>query len=131
MSAETDTALVPIGDVAAMIGLSLRSIRYYEEVGLVVPARTSGGHRLYGAAHIDRLRMIMKMKPLDFSLDEMGGLLESLDAVRAGGRGERRARQALLMYRDVVEQRWIWLQERLEIAGDFRAQLDDELGGGR
>lgn len=115
-----------IGEVAESIELSVRSIRYYEEVGLVVPVRTAGGHRSYTAADVARLSMIMKMKPLGFTLQEMGGLLTAWDEVRDGTRGG--ARDTLSMYRDLVEQRWARLQERLAIADDFRRQLAHQLG---
>jgi DNA-binding transcriptional MerR regulator len=69
-----------IGEVAERTGLSLRTIRYYEEVELVVPsARSQGGFRLYTEPDIDRLRLIKRMKPLGFQLEEMRDLLAILD----------------------------------------------------
>ena len=120
-----------IGEVAQQIGLSFRTIRYYDEVGLVPPsAHTKGGHRLYSEADVDRLRLIMKMKPLDFTLQEMGAVLGALDtlrdpAVADADRAEARAR--LEGYGMVVEERLRWLQERLAIAHDFRRQITGEL----
>lgn len=71
-------ATLHIGDVAERVGLSLRSVRYYEEQGLVQPeGRTTGGFRLYGQAQIDRLLAIMQMKPLGFTLEEMRELLDA------------------------------------------------------
>ena len=71
---------VQIGDVAERTGLSLRTIRWYEEVGLVPPsARTSGGFRLYTDADIERLELVKRMKPLDFTLEEMRDLLTTVD----------------------------------------------------
>ena len=67
-----------IGEVAEQIGLSLRTIRYYEEVGLAVPsARSEGGFRLYVESDVERLRVVMQMKPLGFSLEEMTQLLNA------------------------------------------------------
>lgn len=121
-----------IGEVAELIGLSLRSIRYYEEMGLALPsARTRGGHRLYTEPDIDRLRLIMKMKPLDFTLEEMGTLLRARDVLTARGVSDQEradAAERLRMFEELVEQRWVWLQERLVIAEEFRAQLKNELG---
>lgn len=69
-----------IGEVAEHTGLSLRTIRYYEEVGLVVPsARSQGGFRLYTEPDIDRLQLIKRMKPLGFQLEEMREVLAVLD----------------------------------------------------
>ena len=71
-----------IGEVAARTELSIKTIRHYDEVGLVVPsARSAGGFRLYTADDVDRLLAIRRMKPLGFTLDEMRQLLEALDVV--------------------------------------------------
>jgi len=65
-----------IGEVAERTKLSLRTIRHYEEVGLVPPsARSKGGFRLYAETDVQRLLLIRKMKPLGFTLEEMAGLL--------------------------------------------------------
>ncbi|WP_327296004.1 MerR family transcriptional regulator [Streptomyces sp. NBC_01197] len=69
-----------IGEVASRTELSLRTIRHYEETGLVRPsARSQGGFRLYTEADVARLMVIRRMKPLGFTLDEMRGLLEATD----------------------------------------------------
>ena len=74
--------LVHIGEVAERTGLSHRTIRYYEEMGLVEPAaRTEGGFRLYDEAGIERLLLIMPMKPLGFSIEQIGDLLRALDTL--------------------------------------------------
>lgn len=71
-----------IGEVAARTELSIKTIRHYDEVGLVVPsARSAGGFRLYTADDVDRLFAIRRMKPLGFTLDEMRQLLAALDTV--------------------------------------------------
>jgi len=73
-----------IGEVAARTGLSLRTIRYYDEMGLVVPSeRTPGGFRLYAEAEVARLELIMQMKPLGFTLDQMRDLLGVVDGLRS------------------------------------------------
>ena len=69
-----------IGEVAARTELSLRTIRHYEETGLVIPsARSQGGFRLYTEADVARLMVIRRMKPLGFTLDEMRDLLDATD----------------------------------------------------
>lgn len=79
-STTTSGALVQIGEVATRTGLSLRTIRHYEDVGLLpVTQRTAGGFRLYEQATIDRLLVIRQMKPLGFSLEEMGEVLGVYD----------------------------------------------------
>lgn len=74
-----------IGVVADTVGLSLRTIRHYEEVGVVVPSgRSQGGFRLYTNADIDRLVQVKAMKPFGFSLDEISEVLHLRLAVRSG-----------------------------------------------
>lgn len=74
--------LMSIGTVADRTGLSLRTLRHYDNVGLVRPsARSDGGFRLYTEADIDRLITIRRMKPLGFTLDEMRDLLAAMDTV--------------------------------------------------
>lgn len=82
---DTDaTDLHQIGVVADTVGLSLRTIRHYEEVGLVVPSgRSQGGFRLYTDADIDRLVQVKAMKPFGFSLDEISEVLDLRAAVRS------------------------------------------------
>lgn len=72
-----------IGEVAARTELSIKTIRHYDDVGLVKPsARTAGGFRLYTMADVNRLLAIRRMKPLGFTLDEMRELLAALETLR-------------------------------------------------
>ena len=74
--------LMQIGQVSTRIGLSLRTIRHYDDVGLVTPsARSAGGFRLYTEADVDRLALIKRIKPLDFSLEQIKELLTAVDAL--------------------------------------------------
>lgn len=85
-----------IGEVALRTELSIKTIRHYDEVGLVVPsARSAGGFRLYTADDIDRLLVIRRMKPLGFSLEEMRRLLEALDTLNSAAAGTTARAQAL------------------------------------
>ncbi|WP_037158410.1 MerR family transcriptional regulator [Rhodococcoides fascians] len=79
-------AHMQIGEVAERTGLSIRTLRHYDEVGLVPPSeRSAGGFRLYTDADVERLLVIRRMKPLEFTLDEMSRLLASLDTIESGG----------------------------------------------
>ena len=78
-----------IGEVAESVGLSLRTIRYYEEIGLVTPSgRTEGGFRLYTDADVERLRLVKTLKPVGMSLDTLGELVECVDLLRDGAAAE-------------------------------------------
>jgi DNA-binding transcriptional MerR regulator len=75
-----EQTLLQIGEVAERVGISLRTVRYYEEVGLVTPSgRTAGGFRLYSEDDVQRLLVVTGMKPLGLSLEEMGELFELLE----------------------------------------------------
>lgn len=65
-----------IGEVAAVSGCHLETIRYYERVGLLPqPPRTTGGYRVYGPHDVDRVRFVTRGRDLGFSLVEIRGLL--------------------------------------------------------
>jgi DNA-binding transcriptional MerR regulator len=81
-----------IGDVAKLAGTTPRTIRYYEEIGLLPEAlqRPSGGHRLYTHEEVERLREVMRLKELlGVTLDELKDLLTAEEA-RAAVRAELR-----------------------------------------
>lgn len=82
MSDRTAAATLHIGEVAERVGLSLRTVRYYEEQGLFEPAgRTEGGFRLYTEREVDRLLLIKQMKPLGFTVQQMRELLTAHDTL--------------------------------------------------
>jgi DNA-binding transcriptional MerR regulator len=104
--ADTDGAapLLRIQEVAAMLGLTTRSIRYYEEVGLLEPAARSGGdYRLYDEDDIERLRFIKGLRDdAGFSLAEIGRLLED-EAARARNRARFRTTRDSTERRSIVD----------------------------
>lgn len=118
-----------IGEVAERTGLSLRTIRYYEEVGLVVPsARSQGGFRLYTEPDVQRLGVIMRMKPLGFQLDEMRELLGILDALATGDTPDHdKHLHRLTEFWTAAEERCQALRTQLGIAEDFAATLRSHL----
>jgi DNA-binding transcriptional MerR regulator len=63
-----------IGDLARELTVSPRTIRYYEELGLIGRARRRGRRRVYGPDEAARLRFIQKLKLLGLSLEEIGEL---------------------------------------------------------
>lgn len=130
---DVDGTHMQIGEVAARTELSLRTIRHYEETGLVVPsARSQGGFRLYTERDVERLMVIRRMKPLGFSLDEMRELLAATGALdtSAGLTGDER--DALLETVRGFETRAAAKIEELRVqlsrAEDFAATLRSRLG---
>ena len=115
--ARTTKDLMQIGRLAERVDLSLRTVRYYEEVGLVVPStRSKGGFRLYTTEQEARLLTIKQMKPLGFTLDEMRVVLDALDAAASCTPGTTVARHASSTLSDLLQQ----VQER-------RVSLADQL----
>ncbi len=77
--------LLKIGEVCERVGLSLRTVRYYEEVGLLTPTdRSPGGFRLYSESDVERLAVLKGMKPLGLTLEEIRELMEMLDLASSG-----------------------------------------------
>ena len=73
-------SLVAIGEVAKRLGITTRTIRYYEEIGLMgPPERVGGGTRMYGRPEVLRLKFILKLKELGISLKEMQMIAEYFD----------------------------------------------------
>ncbi|WP_408012971.1 MerR family transcriptional regulator [Saccharopolyspora elongata] len=117
-----------IGEVAERTGLSLRTIRYYEEVGLVVPSdRSQGGFRLYTEPDVARLKLIMRMKPLGFQLEEMRELLAIIDPTPGSPEFDDPAAR-LAAFSESAEQRCEELRAKLRIAEEFAATLRAHLG---
>jgi DNA-binding transcriptional MerR regulator len=105
-----------IGDVARLVGTTPRTIRYYEEIGLLpeAPARPSGQHRIYTDAEVERMREVMRLKNLlGVSLDELKTLLTAEEA-----RAEVRAQ---LRREDVDPER------RRELLGEALGHIDRQL----
>jgi DNA-binding transcriptional MerR regulator len=120
-----------IGEVATRTELSLRTIRHYEETGLVVPsARSRGGFRLYTESDVARLMVIRRMKPLGFTLDEMRELLAATDRLDAGDvpaaeRDELLGR--VRRFEEAARQRVADLRTKLARAEEFAATLRERL----
>ncbi|MFF8609040.1 MerR family transcriptional regulator [Streptomyces sp. NPDC015346] len=127
-----------IGEVAARTELPLRTIRQYEDCGLVVPSAASpGGFPLYTDADVDRLMVIRRMRPLGFTLDETRDLLTTMDrlaADRPGTAWELSAedRSALVArvraYEHAATERVAALRTQLTRAEEFAASLRARLG---
>jgi DNA-binding transcriptional MerR regulator len=129
----TDEELLQIGEVAEEVGLSLRTVRYYEEVGLLsAPTRTDGGFRLYGVAHLEQLRLVKQMKPLGLSIEEMRALLRARSDHETSSSARKRAeaRDSLERFADLAGERCAELRRQLRSAERFARQIRSEAEGG-
>ena len=125
-------AVMHIGEVAARTGLSLRSLRHWEEVGLLQPSgRTDGGFRLYTEADVEKILVIRRMKPLGFSLDQMADVmrdLEALESPSATDADRAAVRTRLDAIRAEATERRVALVRQLDMADEFIALIDAQDG---
>lgn len=112
-----------IGDLAEATGLSLRTIRHYDEIGLLrASGRSEGGFRLYTQSDLDRLIVIRRMKPLGFSLEQMADLLALVDALQEDPSAAS-VREKLGAYLEEAQERRDRLERHLSMADEFISLL--------
>ena len=108
------TKRMRIGELAGELDLNPKTIRYYEEIGLLpVPQRTPAGYRLYDATDLDRLRFIGKAKEIGLTLEEIG------DILKLRGGGERPCQHVVAL----LDAKIAAVDEQLQTLTDFRQEL--------
>jgi MerR family transcriptional regulator, repressor of the yfmOP operon len=116
-----------IGEVAELTGTTPRTIRYYEEVGLlpVAPGRERGAHRLYDAEDVERLRELLSLKELlGLSLEELRELVAA-ESARAELREEWRSGDPdPLRRRQILEESLSHIARQLELIRRRREQIE-------
>lgn len=101
-----------VKEVAVLTGISVRTLQYYDEIGLLKPAGvTDAGYRLYDEASLGRLQQILFFKELDFSLKEIRAIMENPDIDKQ--ETFRKQRKLLKIKRDRLD-RLLALLEKLE-----------------
>jgi DNA-binding transcriptional MerR regulator len=128
-------ASLRIGDVARILETTPRTIRYYEEMGLLpeAPARPSGQHRLYTEAEVERIREVMRLKELlGVSLEELKTLLTAEEAraeVRAQLRREdvdpERRRELLIQALGHIDRQLGLVRHRAEELSKLEHELSE------
>jgi DNA-binding transcriptional MerR regulator len=122
--------LSQIGGVADRLGVSTRTIKYYEELGLVSPEnRSPGGFRLYSAADVERLQRILRLKGMGFSLAAIREFLSVRDAAKEATRERVLAETAehLKAREREVEERIAQAREDLKSAEALRDELKRDI----
>lgn len=98
-----------VGDLAKQTGLSIRTLHYYEEIGLLQPShRTPAGHRLYTAGDVARLQQIKSLRELGFSLEQIRACLDGTS----------------LSPLEIVEQHMARLREQIDLQQRLHARLE-------
>jgi DNA-binding transcriptional MerR regulator len=122
-------ALLTTGEMARRSNNTLRTVRFYEEEGILRPLRrTEGGHRLFDPREIDRLTLVTDLRAAGLSLDEIKHILELKQRASSGGDAARTASESLA--RRITELReklgvLARLQEDLSQASDAMKQCLD------
>ncbi len=94
------------GDLARATGNTVRTVRFYEEQGLLKPAVVSGGgHRRYTHQDLDRLRLILDLRELGLSLGDIRAFLELRAGCSSAAEFAVRGREVLLRHLDRAEAR--------------------------
>jgi DNA-binding transcriptional MerR regulator len=135
MMGPTVSQTLRIGEVAKQVGTTPRTIRYYEELGLLPPAehRASGQHRVYGEDDVERLREALRLKELlGLSLDELRELLEAEEARAARreefwseGVSDVRRREILVQALDHVDRQLELVRRRRDDIAALERELEE------
>jgi MerR family transcriptional regulator, repressor of the yfmOP operon len=114
-----------IGEVAELTGTTARTIRYYEEIGLLPEAadRAQGKRRLYTSADVERLRELIRLRDLlGLSLDDLKTLAEA-ESARAGLRERWEHTDDPGEQRRILEQSLVHLADQLKLVRERRGEL--------
>jgi DNA-binding transcriptional MerR regulator len=127
-------ARLRIGEVARRVGTTPRTIRYYEEIGLLHGAsgRESGAHRVYTEEDVERLRETLRLKELlGVSLDELSALVEAEEARAAlrdewqtGNPGVARRREILTESLGHIDRQLALVRRRRQEIDTLEQELD-------
>jgi DNA-binding transcriptional MerR regulator len=132
-------ALLRIGAFAQLVGVSIRTVRYYEELGLLEPTLvTDGGSRMYDEAAVGRLSRIIQLKELmNFSLeevrvavefdDQLTALKELAEPDRVSGAYSQKLIDTATTYIEVLNERRAALLDKRARIDDLIAEVDDKL----
>lgn len=123
--------LMRIGQLAERTGLSLPTLRHYDETGLLSPsARTTGNFRLYSEADYEKLMVIRRMKPLGFTVEEMRQVLDIVEGLHRSPAPSAEERERLLArlraFVDDATERRDRLQRQLGRADELLEILHNE-----
>ncbi len=125
MSTTTEKPL-RIGEVAELTGTTPRTIRYYEEIGLLPGSsgRGQGKHRCYTEADVERVREIVRLRDLlGLSLEQLSKLLEA-EAARADLRREWGQTESAAERRRILDQALGHISTQLELVRGRRLELE-------
>jgi MerR family transcriptional regulator, repressor of the yfmOP operon len=116
MTQDTSTLLLTVRDAAERLGVTPRTLKYYEERGLVTPSRSEGRYRLYDEADLERFARILRLRAIGFSLHGITEMLKRpLESADEDGRRQY-SDASLRDIHDNLAQQIATLDARIEAA---------------
>ncbi len=107
----TEDKLMRVGELAKVVGKTVRAMHLYEELGLLEPRlRSEGGFRLYGAEAIDRIHWIVKLQAIGFTLAEIQGFVKDFQGAGSGREATKRVRALFTEKQAQIREQIIQLQ---------------------
>jgi len=133
MPNDASPPLLTVSDAASRLGVTPRTLKYYEERGLVTPSRSGGRYRLYDEADLERFARILRLRALGFSLHGITEMLER--PLEETGDGRRRysdaslrdIRTGLAGQIDTLDRRIAAVQRELKEAVALRTELQHDI----
>jgi DNA-binding transcriptional MerR regulator len=122
MTETSPAKTITVRDAAARLKVTPRTLKYYEELGIVVPVRSEGGYRLYEPADLAKLGRVLRMRSLGFSLAAITAMLQQPMEVPAEGGRPRLSNASLKTLRDTLGEQLTALDERV---AQVRRELKD------
>ena len=111
-----------ISDLADEFGITTRTIRYYEELGLLQPGRSEGGRRMYSGKEYTQLKLVLRGKRFGFSLDEIKEMVLLFDEDRTG---EKQLKRTIAYGNEKLAEVNETIAELVELKGEIERLLCD------
>lgn len=114
------TTRMKIGELARKTGKTVRALHLYEEMGLLKPARSDGGFRLYGPDELARVYWIGKLQDMGFKLQQIQGLLDAVANARTAPKAMDGVRE---LFEGKLEQTRQQLRKLMQLERDLSESL--------
>ncbi|VVE00234.1 MerR family transcriptional regulator [Pandoraea terrigena] len=128
-----DARLLTVGQAAAALGVTARTLKYYEELNLVVPARSGGRYRMYAESDLATFGRILRMRSLGFSIAAITEILKRPMRLVESGKSRMNeedlqvVRDALHVQLDTLRERTVQVRRELREAESLEAQIAHDL----
>lgn len=133
MTKDPELPLLTVQDAAKQLQVTPRTLKYYEERGLVTPTRSEGRYRLYDADDLERFARILRLRSLGFSLQGITEMLKRPFERHENGRARlsdeslREVRDALAQQIDALDARIDAVRRELKEAQALKTELSRDL----